>query len=428
MQTLKIGGIIIGCLSLLFLALFFVTWIFIAFMIPLMLLMILSVISFQDEEIDLDVKRHVSKERVFENDEIKVTLEIENKGKNIHFLEMYDELPNKVEIVKGSNYTVLSLNKNEKITLEYTLSCKVRGYFPLGPLKLRIRDFFDLFYKEENIESETYLMVMPYLEELRDVPIKARTNLFPGMVYARQAGVGMEFHGLRKYFPGDNVKHINWKALAKFNNLMVNEFILESTTDVIIIIDSRDIESMGSPKQNPLEYSVKAGGSLASFFLKRRDRVGIIAYGKNEGKIKWVYPESGTKQLYKILEELVQIEADGEYGFNSMVNQASIHMLPKKSFIIFISSLQNDESISDGIQKLTGMAFNTLVLSPSSIDIEYSLKENDEIDDLAYKLLNFERKNNISRLRNTGAMVIDWNPSLPLEAPLEEVKKFQTSH
>jgi len=428
MQTLKIVSIIGGCFFLLFLGLFFVTWMFIVFMIPLVILIILSVISFQDEDVQIDINRHVSKERAFENDEVDVVLEIKNKGKSINFLEIYDDLPDKVEIIKGSNYTALSLNKNEKITLNYTLLCKVRGHFPLGPLKLRIRDFFDLFYKEKIMESSTYLMVLPHLEELRNAPLKTRANLFPGAVYARQAGIGMEFYGLRKYVPGDNVKHINWKALAKFNNLMVNEFILESTTDVIIIIDSRDIESMGTPKYNPLEYSIKAGGSLASFFLKRRDRVGLIAYGKKEGKINWVYPESGSKQLYKILEELVQIQAYGEYNFNSMINQASIHMLPKKSFIIFISSLQNDESIPEGIEKLSRMGFNTLVLSPSSIDIEYSLKENDEIDDISYKILDFERKNDISRLRNTGTMVIDWNPSLPLEVMLEEVKKYQMAH
>ena len=100
-------------------------------------------------------------------------------------------------------------------------------------------------------------------------------------------------------------------------------------------------------------------------------------------------------------------------------------MLPKKSFIVFISSLQNDETIFSGMGKLIRMGFNTLVLSPSSIGIEHSLRENDEIDEISYKILDFERKNNISKLRNTGAVVIDWDTSTPLLVPLEEVKKFQ---
>jgi uncharacterized protein (DUF58 family) len=425
MKTLKNIGIIGGCLTLIFLGLLFVNWIFIIFSVPLLIFLFLSIASFRGEDIDIDVRRSVSKDRVFENDEIEVTLTIENKGRSISFLEIYDKLPKKVIIEEGSNYSALSLDKNEKVTLKYKVLCKVRGFYPIGPLKLRIRDYFDLFYKEKIIDSDNYLIVMPHLEELRDIPIRSKANLYPGSVYARQSGIGMEFYGLRKYHPGDGFKHINWKALAKFNNLMVNEFILESTTDVILIIDSRYVESVGSVKHNPLEHSVKAAGSIASFFLKRRDRVGLIAYGKSEGEITWVYPESGKKQLFKILEELVEIKADGEYAFNSFINQASIYMLPKKSFIIFISSLQNDATIFEGVERLIRMGFKTLVLSPSSIDIEYSLRENDEIDDIAYRILDFDRKNSITKLRNTGALVIDWNPSTPLFVPLEEVKKYQ---
>ena len=425
MITLKNMGILGGCLSLVLLALFFVNWVFVIVVIPLVLFLFLSIVTFRREEIDIDVKRDVSKDRVFENDQIDVSLTIENKGRSISFLEIYDNLSNKVEIVDGSNYSALSLKKGEKVTLEYVVSCKVRGLYPIGPLKLRTRDFFDLFYKEKTVESDTYLMVMPHLEEIREIPLKAKANLFPGAVHARQAGIGMEFYGLRKYYPGDGFKHINWKALAKFNNLMVNEFNVETTTDVVIIIDARQIESLGSVKYNPLEHSIKAAGSIASFFLKRRDRVGLVAYGKSEGKLTWVYPESGKKQLYKILEELVEIQGDGEYNFNNMISQASIHMLPKKSFVFLISSLQNDDTIFEGVRQLMRMGFNALVLSPSSIDIEYSLGENDESDNLAYRILDFERKNQISKLRNTGAIVVDWNPSTPLMVPLEEVKKYQ---
>lgn len=425
MQTLKTTVIIAGCLILLLFSLIFANWIFIAFIIPLIIYLFFSIVTFNEEDIDIDVKRTISKERVFENDEVNIKLEIKNKGRKISFLEIYDTLSKKVEIIKGSNYAALTLNKNEKITLEYTVLCKLRGFFPVGPVKVRTKDFFELFYNQESIDSKNHIMALPRLEEIRNVPLKSRANLFPGAIHARQAGIGTEFYGLRKYFPGDSFKHINWKSLARFNDLMVNEFSMESTTDVIIIVDSREIESMGTLQNNPLEYSIKAAGALASFFLNRRDRVGLIAYGKNKGNLTWVYPESGKKQLHKILENLVEIEAYGDYSFNSMINEAFTRMIPKKSLVFFISSLQNDETITKGIERLIRMGFNTLVLSPSSVDIEIFSQETDEIDNIAYKVLSFERKNNLSKLRNTGAIVIDWNPSLPLVAQLEEVGQYQ---
>ena len=425
MQTIKISGIIGGCLVLLLLSLIFVNWIFIVLTIPLIIYLFLSLATFNEEKLDIKVKRQISKERVFENDQVDITLEIENKGKTISFLEIYDELPKKVEIIKGSNYALLSLKKNQKITLEYKILCKIRGLFPVGPVKLRTKDFFELFYKEEKIESTNHIMALPHLEEIRNIPLKARTNLFPGAIHAKQAGIGTEFYGLRKYLPGDSFKHINWKSLARFNDLMVNEFSLESTIDIIIIIDTREIEKMGTLKKNPLEYSIKAAGSLAQFFLNRRDRVGFISYGRKEGNIKWVYPESGKKQLHKILENLVEIEAAGNYPFKNMLDQAFTRMIPKKSLVFFISSLQNDDTIPEGIEKLIRLGFKTLVLSPSSIDIETINREIDSIDKISYKILDLERKNNLSKINNTGAIVIDWDPKVPLMAQLEEVGKYQ---
>ena len=297
MHTYKTLGIIISCLILILMSIIFVTWIFIYFSIPIILYLFLSIISFNDEGIKIKVNRIISNDRVYENDEVDIKLEIKNLGRKISFLEIYDKLPKKVELIKGSNYAAISLNKNEKITLDYTILCKIRGLFPIGPVKLRTKDYFEVFYSDKIIDNTNHIMTLPYLEEIRNIPLKSQANLFPGAIHARQAGIGTEFYGLRKYLPGDSFKHINWKSFAKFNDLMVNEFSLESTTDVIIIIDSREIESMGSLKYNPLEYSIKAAGSLASYFLNRRDRVGLISYGKSKGNLTWVYPESGKNHL-----------------------------------------------------------------------------------------------------------------------------------
>ena len=138
---------------------------------------------------------------------------------------------------------------------------------------------------------------------------------------------------------------------------MVNEFELESTTDVILIIDARETQSTGTIKNNQLEHSVKAAVSIASHFLKRRDRVGFIAYGPSDGELKWVYPESGKNQLYKIIEEIVNIQAVGDFSFKGMAHRSLAYMLPKKSTIFFISSLDDDNSIPEGIEQLKALGY-----------------------------------------------------------------------
>ena len=428
MQTLKTAGFTGAIICLISIGLILVEWFFFLLIIPLFLYMAISLISFNNEELKIEVTRNISKEKVFEKDKVEVTLEIKNKGEHINFLELFDKISEKISISSGSNYCILDLKKNEKIIIKYEINCDVRGHYKIGPLYLRSRDFFGLFYREKIIDNSSGLVVIPHIENIRNIYVKEKAKLYPGSVVARRAGIGTEFYGIRKYVTGDTFKQINWKSFAKFNDIVVNEYALESTTDVVIIIDSRDTERMGSLVINPLEYSVKAAVSIASFYLKRRDRVGMLSYGKSDGDLTWVYPDSGKNQLFKITEKIVEIQANGEFNFTNAVNRAVIHMIPKNSLVILISSLENDETIGEGIAKLSKLGFKTMVISPSLVDIENLIQKNkeDKYDDIAYRILSLQRKNLVSELRGTGTILIDWNPEKPLSVSLEEVQKYQT--
>ena len=425
MRTTKCTGIIIGFIGIFIFSLLFVEWLVLIFILPLMFLLFTSVISFHSENIDIQVVRSLSNIKIFEHDKTEVTLILKNMGNDINFLEIFDTLPNKVNVVKGSNYSVISLKKGEEISFKYEISCPIRGRYPLGPLFFRVRDYFGMFFKEALVETESIITVIPQIEEIRDIQVKSRANIYPGIMHTKHAGIGTEFFGIREYTSGDTFKRINWKTFARFNNPMVNEYELESTTDVILIVDARGIQGVGTLKHSPMEYGIKAAAAIASHFLKRRDRVGLIAYGQPSGHLRWVYPESGKKQLYKIIEELVAIQAFGDFPLNGVIYQAITHMLPKKALILFISSLEGDGSIPAAIEDLITRGFNIIILSPSPIDIEYSLQTVDANYDLAHRILAFERSNFLSQLRNTGARVIDWNPTLPLAVALKEVERYQ---
>jgi uncharacterized protein (DUF58 family) len=424
----KCAAIIAACVGLLLFGLFLLDWVIWIFIAPLILILFTSFLLFKNKEPSIELVREISNGKIFENDRAEITLKLKNKGHSIQFLEIFDKLPDRVSIEKGSNFSVTSFKQKEEFTIKYEIGCPVRGHYQIGPLYLRMRDFFGLFTIEKIIDDDAKLTVIPKVEDLKGFGSRSKSNPFPGIMRTNYAGSGMEFHGIRNYTPGDNFKKINWKAFARWNNIMVNEFEIDSTTDVIIILDSREIENIGALKHNSLEYSIKAAVALASHYLKKRDKVGIIIYGKSDGSLKWIYPESGKKQLYKIIKEIVETQPEGEYPLNPVINTASVHMLPRKSLVILISSLQADFTIAQAITKLIANKFNVLVLSPSPLDIEFQLKDYDQYYEIAYKTLKLERKNILSRLRSKGAIVVDWNPALPLSLSLKEVEQYRIKH
>lgn len=426
MRSRKQSFMICGCIGLIVFSLILVQWTILLYLCPMILLLFLGVLWSSSGELQITASHQISNINVFEESKISITLKVTNNGEKIHFLELYDELSERVVVESGSDYAVVSMKQNETIEFSYELFCPLRGLYHIGPLHVRERDFFGLFYKETIIQDVVELTVVPRLEKIGDIAVQSRLTPYLGMMQTHRAGVATEFHGVRGYSSGDSYKRINWKAFARWNAPMVNEFELESTTDVIIILDAREKEEInGSLRKNPLEYGIRAATNLAANFLRRRDRVGLIVYGTSERDFTWIYPESGNTQLYKLIRGLVQTKASGTFTFQAAINTAVGHLLPRKSLIIFISSLDQDPSIATAVETLQAQNFTVLIISPSSLDIEYAAYQGDPEFELAYKILSVRRNTILSQLRMTGAHVVNWNPSIPLALALKEVRQFQ---
>ena len=426
MQSRKVAFLFGGCIGLIIFSLLLVQWTVLLYLSPLILLLFLGVLWSSPGELQISVSHQISSAHIFEDSKISISVKVTNNGEKINVLELYDELSDRVAVESGGNYAVLSLQPHETIEFSYELFCPIRGVYRIGPVHARERDFFGLFFKENIIQDVVELTVIPQIEKIGEVALRSRVNPNLGVMQTHRAGVATEFHGVRSYTAGDSFKRINWKAFARWNAPMVNEFELEKSTDVIIILDARMLqETSGTLRQNPLEYGIRAAMSVAASFLKRRDRVGLIVYGSVEKDLTWIYPESGNTQLQKVIRGLVSTKALGSFTFQAAVNTAVSHLLPRKSLIVFISSLEEDSSILGAVESLHAQGFRLLIISPSPLDIECAPHQGDLEYELAKRILSVRRNTILSQLRLTGAQVVNWNPGVPLALALKEVRPFQ---
>lgn len=369
--------------------------------------------------------RTISGEKIFEDGDITVSLELINKGiTRTGFLEIRDKLPKQLKLKEGSNYLIVDLKGGEKTIIKYTFVAPLRGVYDIGPVSIRSQDVFGLFYKVLDIEDIETVTVFPRVEEVKDLHIRARSlKLYPGATPVKRPGPGTEFFLVRDYVPGDPFKNINWKQFASKGKLLVNEHEVEAVSDVVIILDSRETSAYGTDAHNALMYGARAAATLTNFFLKRRDSVGLIIYGNRLLTLK---PGGGQKQLYEILTALATAKPDGNLPFKGVVDYAA-PFLPKRSPVILISSLDGDPTIPEGISTLRVLEFPIIVICPSSIEFELqalSKTKQGIKDQLSYEVLKTERDILISDIRGYGATVIDWDPKTPLLAILRETKKL----
>ena len=414
MWSRKAAAVAGGALFLTLAGLIRLNYLFISAGLVMLIFVVLS--SFLDVWMpSVKIRRETTSDNIFENGDMSVKFIVKNKGLGIGFVEIYDQLPPQARITKGSNYTLLYMRPWQEVSFEYSLKLPLRGHYHLGPVKMRVQDAFDLFYNERIEESIHSFSVFPEIEILEEQIITSRApKLLSGAMPLNVIGTGTEFYSLREFVPGDSLRSVNWKALAKKGKMMVNETVREDVMDVILLLDAREVSAVGGGKDTPLEMSCRAAATYAKQLLDERNNVALMIYGESVEKIDL---DRGEHHLFKILTALSSATPKGNLKLE-IVLKDMLPYIPSGSPIILFSSLDDDYTISEAFTNTISRGYTITTISPSSLDFEEKMKR---IPAQPLLIARIERDNMISEIRSFGMQVGDWKSGEAVNTALQGV-------
>lgn len=362
-------------------------------------------------------------------DEVTVNLEIEVLD-GVGLITVADTLPQYFKLVEGNNFVVLWKGfKKETKKLSYKIECTKRGSYLLGPINWEARH--PLLLKQtkiNNIEKSLKLIVKQKYFSIKRMRSAKTFSRIP-LPLGSSAKIGVtttDFREIRDYLPGDPYRSINWKATAKsiiqygFFSPKVNEFEREGKKVVWIFLDKSAEMSLGSVIRNPFEYATQAAAGLAHFYLERDCKVGLCIYGAR-GAERIIFPDSGGKQYYKILRELIGVEVElGNYDAKSSPLKDAIkrcrgHLLGSNPLSIIITTItpRNFKHIIEGIKEIRKY---TILIRSSSRQIiilnlmAYRIAARDSFEEAAAELLELGKWRIIEDVKKMGASVYSWDP------------------
>ena len=134
------------------------------------------------------------------------------------------------------------------------------------------------------------------------------------------------------------MKSINWRASARRNVLWVNQQHPERNTDVVLFLDT--FTDVKTSARGTLDATVRAATSLAHLYLQRKDRVGVVSFG---GYLSWLLPASGTQQLYRIVDSLIQMDVVLSFATKG-IDVLPPRTLPAKALVLAITPLLDARS------------------------------------------------------------------------------------
>src|SRR5678815_5017768 len=121
------------------------------------------------------------------------------------------------------------------------------------------------------------------LASLGHVEIIARwvvAGFLNGLHRSPKKGFSVEFAEYRQYQPGDYLRFIDWRVVARSDRWMVKQFEEETNTRAAIVLDvSRSMDWSGSPERlTKLRYAEQVVAAIALLLIRQRDAVGLVRY------------------------------------------------------------------------------------------------------------------------------------------------------
>ena len=378
---------------------------------PFVLALVAAVAGNQPE---VAVQLSLDRERVLEGDEITATVELFSAG-GVDRFELLPLLPPELRVERAPT-RALHLRAGERRTVELTLRCERWGAFVVGPLLFRARDVLGIRTWEGRAGEAQRLRVYPAEETLLSLVPPLETQVFVGNQVSRARGEGIEFADLREWQPGDRVRRVNWRATALRGSLWVNEQYPERNTDVVLFLDTFAEVRAGGRSTN--DRAVRAAATLARGYLQRKDRVGLVGFG---GVLSWLLPETGTRQLYAIVDTLLTSGIVHSYAMRG-VDVLPPRTLPPKALVLAITPLLDDRTAA-ALLDLRARGYDLIVVEVSPLE----LLEPDAASSaqLAHRLWRLSREALRWRYEQLGVPVVTWSEGEPLAAPLEEVNAFR---
>jgi uncharacterized protein (DUF58 family) len=141
--------------------------------------------------------------------------------------------------------------------------------------------------------------------------MKRIESLVPGEHLTPQVGSGTELAMIRPYFPGDDVRHIDWNATARLQEPHVRVHVGERAMTAWLVLDVSASMSFGTADRRKADVAEGVSLAVGHVSTRRGNRLGVMAFGGGDPRV--MRPRQGRLGLLALLAELRRGgEGDGQ--------------------------------------------------------------------------------------------------------------------
>ncbi len=322
-------------------------------------------------------------------------------------ITIIDEIPFQFQL---RNFSIKkTIKSQEKRTFKYELRPTERGEYSFGSLNIYVSSPLRLISRKYIFDKGKMVPTYPSYIQLRKYDLIAFSNkLFMyGLKKIRRIGHTMEFEQIKEYVQGDDLRTINWKATAKKNQLMVNQFQDEKSQNVYMIIDKGRVMKMPFNGLSLLDYAINATLVMANVIIKKNDKVGMMTFAKKVQNC--ILAERRSKQMSLFLENLYKIKTNFQESDYSRLYVDIKKNINQRSLIMLYTNFETLDALNRQLPYLKSIAKSHLlvvVFFKNTELHELVLKKATNVQEIYDKVIaekfEFEKKLIVNELKKYG--------------------------
>jgi uncharacterized protein (DUF58 family) len=170
-----------------------------------------------------------------------------------------------------------------------------------------------------------------------------------GLNRSRRVGSGQEFSQYRGYEPGDDLRLLDWKMLARSGRYYIKQSEIDTYITVKFIVDASKSMLHQEDEISKMEFANVLVASLAHLAQTQGDAVGLLTV--NDQRLEALQPAIGKQHFNRFLYQLLQLRNQGAWPKN--IASEKLHNRSHKELIFFITDFyENDEEITKMVKQL----------------------------------------------------------------------------
>jgi uncharacterized protein (DUF58 family) len=177
------------------------------------------------------------------------------------------------------------------------------------------------------------------IAKLAGVKVRARAvmeGVLSGLHKSPHQGQSVEFAEHKEYAPGDELRHLDWKAYAKFDRFYIKRFEHETDLRAVLVVDASASMGYRTGTLSKLEVASTLAGALSYLLVRQQDAAGLsVVGGRGPSDIP---PRSAAGHLMELLGALEQLEPQGDTDLRKAADHLA-ERLPRRALVVVFSDL-----------------------------------------------------------------------------------------